>query len=181
MQTLEVGVIRRHAVVLQVLDGVHALLRHILLGQHLRELTGAVVAEVDEDDDVAFLNGAVDLGVVDGLDELIGHAVGVALVHCLEQVVGLFALALNEQVVGFLDAVPALVAVHGVETADDGGDVGVVLLAAVEDVLDEALTALWIGIAAVHEAVHEGVLQSVFLGNLDELEQMVKRGVHATR
>ena len=56
----ERSVVRRHAVVLQTRDGVHALLRHILLGQYDSQLFSAVVAVVEEDHYIAFLDGAVE-------------------------------------------------------------------------------------------------------------------------
>ena len=46
--------------------------------------------------------------------------------------------------------------------------------------LNEAFTALRVGITTVHKAVDEGILDTVFLGNIAEFEQMVKRAVHAT-
>ena len=174
MHALEVGVVRSHAVVLQVLDGVHAFLGHVLLCEHVSELASAVVAEVDEDDDVALLDGALHLGVVDRLDKLVGHTLGVALVHGLQQVVGLLALALNEQVVGLFHAVPTVVAVHGVETSHDAGDVCVVLVAALQHLLNEALAALRVAVAAVHEAVHVGLLQAILLRDLEQLEEVVE-------
>ena len=45
---------------------------------------------------------------------------------------------------------------------------------------DEAHAALRVGVAAVHEAVHVGLLKAVFAGNLDELVQVVERRVHAS-
>ena len=74
-----------------------------------------------------------------------------------------------------LHTLPALVAVHGVETAHDRGDGGVVGSADVGDLLDKALAALRVGVATVHEAVDESlVLQPVVLAHLDQLEQVVK-------
>ena len=64
-------VVRRHAVVLQAGDGVHALLRHILLGQYNGQLLSAVVAVVEEDHYIAFLDGAVESAIYDGFDELV--------------------------------------------------------------------------------------------------------------
>ena len=90
------------------------------------------------------------------------------------------ALRLDEKVVGFLHAVPAFVAVHGVETADNAGDVGVVLVAAGLHLLDESLAATRVGVASVHETVDEHlVFQAVFLADFYEFEQMVEGGVDA--
>ncbi len=92
----------------------------------------------------------------------------------------MLAFAGDEQVVGNLHTFPALVAVHGVEATDDAGNLGVACLVALVDELpDEADAALGVGVATVHEAMHEGVLHAVFLANLDELEEVVERAVHA--
>ena len=180
VEACERGVVGRHAVVLQAGDGVHSLLGHVLLCEDDGELLGAVVAVVEEDDDVALLDGAVDERVVDGLDELVGDAFVVAFLHGLEEVFGLFAFGADEQVVGYLDAFPAFVAVHGVEAAYDAGDVGIAgFLTFLQHLSDEALAALGVGVAAVHEAVHEGVLHAVLLADFDEFEEVVERGVYA--
>ena len=59
---------------LQILDGVHAGFRHIVLREHRGYFLCAVVAVVEEDHCVAFLDRAVDVGVDDRLDELVGDA-----------------------------------------------------------------------------------------------------------
>ena len=55
----------------------HSELRHILLGKHCCKLTCAVVAEVEEDDSVAFLDPGERLALSVSndyrLDELIGN------------------------------------------------------------------------------------------------------------
>ena len=78
-------------------------------------------------------------------------------------------------VVSYFDAVPAFVAVHCVETADDACNVADVGVAMLLEVGNKALTALRVGVAAVHKAVNESVLDAVNLGNVDELEQVVER------
>ena len=167
-------VVRSHAEVLQTLDSVHTSFLVLLLCEHLCELLSTVVAVVDEDYNVAFLNLAVNGRVVDRKNELVGYALVVALLHCLHHVVRLLALALNEQVVSLLDALPTLVAVHCIEAAYDACDVRTVLVAALLNLLDEALARLRVGVAAVHEAVYVYVVQAVLLANLDELEEVVE-------
>ena len=141
----------------------HAFVGHVLLGQYLRQLLRAVVAEVDEDNDVALLYGAVNGRVVDRLDEFVGHSLGIAFLHGLHHVVGLLALALYEQVVSLFYTIPTLVAVHGVEASHNACHVRSALCAYVFKLLDEARAALRVGVAAVHEAVNVGFLQAVFL------------------
>ena len=179
VHALEFGIIGSHAVILQTLDGVHTLFGHILLGEHLGELLGAVVAEVDEDYHIALLDGTVYGRVDDRLYKLVGHAVGVALLHGLNHVGGFLALALDEQVVSLFHAVPSLVAVHGVEAADDAGDVSAVGCAGVSNLLDKSGSALGVGVATVHEAVYEGLVQAILLGDFNQLEEVVERRVYA--
>ncbi len=81
-----------HAVVLQSRNGLHTLLRHVLLGQYDGELLGAVVAEVDEDDDVTLFDETVDAAVVDRFDELVGDTFVVALLHGSNHIGSLLAL-----------------------------------------------------------------------------------------
>ena len=53
-------VIGGHAVVLQVGNGVHSFLGHILLCEHLCEFLGTVVAEVHEDNHITLLDCTVN-------------------------------------------------------------------------------------------------------------------------
>jgi len=177
---LEVGVVGSHGEVVQVVDGVHTLVGEVLLGEHLRQLFGTVVAEVEEDHHVALAYRAIDRGIVDGLDKLIGHALGITFLHSLNHVGGLFAGSFHQQVIGFFHPVPPLVAVHRVESSDDAGDMRAVGRANLLHFLDESLAALGVGVAAIHEAVNVNIVQTIFLANLDELIQMVEARVHAT-
>ena len=153
----------------------HALFGHILLCEHLCELFGAVVTEVHEDHYVALTDASVDGAVADRLDKLVGYALVVALLHSLYHVGSLFAFVVNQQVVSLFHAVPAFVAVHGVEASYDVCYVCVVLFAALLHLLDEALTALGVGVATVHEAVYEElVFQSILFTYLDKLEQVAE-------
>ena len=181
MHAGEGGIVRGEAAVVQR-EGVHPLFRHVLLRQHGRQLAGAVVAEVVEDDGVALLDlgeGLAVLGDHDRLDELVGH---VGVVGCLDAVDGALergALAFDQQVVGLLDAVPALVAVHRVETAAHGSDLARGLGHLLLELLEEALAAVRVGVAAVHEGMDIDLLQAVFLRYAQELIDMVQGGVHA--
>ena len=57
--TLERCIVWSHAVVLQILHGLHTLFGHILLGEHNGKFLSAVVAEVDEDNHIALFNHTV--------------------------------------------------------------------------------------------------------------------------
>ena len=124
---LEGIVVGRHAVILERGYGLHPLLFHILLRKHDCQFFGAVAAEIEEDDDVAFTDAAVDLAVDERLHELVGVLVllrmgVVTRLYAFHHVGHSAALAVYQQVVGQFDAVPMLVAVHGVVTPDDGRD-----------------------------------------------------------
>ena len=72
VHVLEGRVVGRHAVVLQAGDDLHAVVGLVLLGQGDGNLLGAVVAEVEENHHVTFLDAAINRRVDDGLDELVG-------------------------------------------------------------------------------------------------------------
>src|SRR5439155_7279533 len=91
------------------------------LEELLRQLAGAVGAEVEEDRGVVAREARPALEH-DGLDELVGHAALVARSHGGDRVVCVLALALDDRVVGALRAIPAAVAVHRVVAARYGGD-----------------------------------------------------------
>ena len=152
----------------------HALLRHILLCENYGKLFCAVVAEVEENDNVALLDSAVNLRIVNWLDELVGNAIGITLFHCLNHVVSLLSLALNEQVISFLYTLPTLVAVHCIETSHDAGDGCAVVITYVLKLLNEANATLRVGVTTIHEAVNEHFLQTILLANLNEFIQMIE-------
>ena len=117
----------------------------------------------------------VEVSVVDGLDEFVGHIVVVAFLHGGYHVLGLLALAFNEQVVCHLHAVPALVAVHCVVATDDRGNLSGRLFAVVLQLFDKALTRAGVGVAAIHEAVEINLLEFVFLGDVAKSKDVVER------
>ena len=60
VHALEVGIVWRHAVVLQSRDGLHALLWHILLRQSDGHLLSTVVTEIDEDYNITLFDASVN-------------------------------------------------------------------------------------------------------------------------
>ena len=189
VQSGELVVVGGQAAVVQG-DGLHALLRHVLLGEHCGDLAGAVVAEVVEDDGIALgdesqgLAGGIHAAV--GLYELVGHALVVGALHGGYGVGELLALTAYDQVVGHLDTVPPLVAVHGVVAADDAGDDGTLrgigvfgteLSALGLQLLYEALAAAGVAVAAVHEAVDIYLGQLILCGHLEELVEVCQGAV----
>ncbi len=181
VHALEGSVVRGEAAVVQR-KGVHPFFRHVLLGEDSGELAGAVVAEVVEDDGVAFLDGGHGLAVLryhDGLDEFVRN---IGIIAGLDTGLGAFecsALAFYQQVVGFFHAGPAFVAVHGIEAATHGsyltGGFGHFLF----QLLHESQAAVRVCVTAVHEGVDIHFVQSFFLGYAQEFVHVVQGAVHA--
>ena len=178
----EGGVVRGQAAVVQR-QGVHPLFRHILLRKCRRQLAGAVVAEVVEDDGVAFLHlgqrSAGGVGDDDRLDEFVGHIGVIGRLDALDGGLESRALALDQQVVGLFHAVPALVAVHRIEAAADRSDLARGFGHLALELLEEALAAARVGVATVHKGVDVNLLQAVFLRDAEELIHVLQGGVHA--
>ena len=183
MNTLEVRVVRRHAEILQTRNRMHTSLRHILLRKHDRKLLSAVVAEIEEDDDIALLDNRYRLTVLhmhDRFDELVGHALGIRFLHRLHHTFGLLALSIHQEVVRLLHTLPTFVAVHRIITTYDRGYLATCRLQVVLQRLDKAFTALRIGIAAIHEAMHVGLRDAILLRDIGQLQQVLQRAMHAT-
>ena len=175
MYALEAGIVRSHTEILQARDGLHTLLRHILLSQNDGQLLGTVVAVVKEDNHITFLDGTVYLAIVDRQDELICHALVIAVLHSSNHICSLLALGTNQQVISSLHTLPTLITVHSIETAYNAGDGSVAYLCALGCyLLYETLAALGVGITTIHKAVNEGVLYVVLLTNLNQLEQVIQ-------
>ncbi len=180
MNTFERSIVRSHAIELQAGDRMHALFRHILLSQHDSQLFCTVVTVVEENHDITFFDRTVYSSVVDRLDKLIGHAFIIRFLHGLNHIGSLFALAFNQQIIGFFHAFPTFVTVHCIETTDDGCDLSGRLFTMGRQLFDKSFTALRICIATVHEAVDESIVDSVFFGDIAKFEQVIERTVYTT-
>ena len=160
---------------------------YCLLGEHHSEFLSAVVAVVEEDHHVAFLNTSIAVGVDERLHKFVGVLVVfrigvVAALNAFHHVGHLASLALNELVVSHLNAVPTLVTVHSIETADDAGNMCACRFAMLDEVGDESLAALRVGVTTVHEAVNISLVgDAVFACDVNEFEEVVERRVHTTR
>ena len=173
MHVLEGRVIRCHAVVLKVLDDCHAVIGFVLLGQSNGDLLGTVVAEVEEDHHVTLLDATVNCCVDDGFDELVGHAFVIRFLNGFHHVVALLASACGQHVVGHLDAVPVVVAVHGIVATDNGGHDASALLAVFHYLTNESLAALGVGVTTIHETMNKHLLQAIFLSNVAQGHQVL--------
>ena len=183
VQTLELGIVRSHAAIVER-DGLHTLLWHILLGKHRSNLLGAVVAIVEEDDGVARLDGTHSLAVAcqyAWLNELIGHTIIIRSLHTFYRIGILTAHTSGKLVVSLLDAVPTLVAVHSIETSGDGSDFATTyLVAVILDGLDETDTRVWVGVTTIHEAVEESpAFEAICLGKVNKFQKVSEARMYA--
>ena len=140
------------------------------LGEGAGDLSGAVGAEVEEDDAVALFHqrhGLAARNDVGGEDELVRHILFIRLLDGCRGVFRLDAVAEGEHLVCLDDALPAVVSVHGVVPAADGGDGAAADLFHL--ILQSAHKARARGgryVSAVHEAVHEHVGKPFLLAQL---------------
>ena len=144
------------------------------------QLPGPVGPEVEEDDAVVVADGA--LGVADHrLHELIRDAAGIGLPHGVDGVgIAGAPLAVDHGVVGLLHPVPALVPVHGVVAAHDGGDLAHADLGAVADgLLHKAQAGAGGHVPPVQEGVDIDLLQPLALGHPQQGVKVLDVGVDA--
>src|SRR5574344_2125054 len=179
MHTLERCIIRSHAIVLQILDGMHTLFRHILLSEDCCHLLGTVITIIDEDNHISLFDGSVKSSVDNWLHKFIGILmVGsiciIALLHCLYHIGSFLSDTIHQLVISYLDTVPALVTVHGIESAYNGSYFSCTLGTMVLQLLDKSLSTLWVCITAIHKAMDESVVYSIFLSDITHLEQVVQ-------
>ena len=117
----------------------------------------------------------------DGLEEFIVLPLGIAFLDGADGVVGLLAVAQDDTPEAELDAVPALVPIHGVVATDDGGELpDAELTETVEELLQVGDGALGVGIAAIGKEVDEDVGYAELAGDLEESKQMADVRVDAT-
>ena len=116
------GVVLGHADVVNGEAPVPALeAREIVVDKGTCDLTRSVGTEVVEDDAVVLFDGVAALD--DSRDhELVGNAVVVAVLNSLYRAFLINALTVDDRGIRLLDALPAVISVHGVVTTHDGGD-----------------------------------------------------------
>ena len=174
------GVVLGHADVVHLLAAAAALKAgESIVAEDAGHLAGTVGAEIHEDDGVAILHAAALAGDA-GQNELVGLVVGVGCLDGLLSVGGVVALAVDERGVGLLLAVPVVVAVHGVVTAGDAGDLADAQRIELGlQVGEEALAGVRVGIAAIGDAVEVDLLGTHVLGHLQHAEPVVCVAVDA--
>ena len=86
---------------------------------------------------------------MDRFDEFVGHAFIVALLYGGCHVGRLGAFAFDEKIVGFFDAFPSFVAVHGVIASDHGCDCACAFGAMLLKAFYEALAATGVAVTGI--------------------------------
>src|SRR5712691_508401 len=160
-------------------------------GEGARGLPRAVGAKIVEDHRIVipdqtdgqlcFSRGTGRAGNHDGFDELIGDAVFVAACDRLERVGGLaLRFAVNHRAIGLFDALPAVVAVHGIVAPDDRRNLPAAEFAKLLLQLTQKIRAArGRSVAPVQEAMHKDALDLVLARNAEQREHMLDVRVHA--
>ena len=174
------GVILGHADVVDLLAAAAALeAGEGVVAEDTGHLTGTVGAEVHEDDGVAVLHAATLTGDA-GQNELVGLIGSIGCLNGLGSVGSVAALTVDECSVSLLLAVPVVVAVHGVVTAGDAGDLADAQLIQLGlQVGKEALAGVGVGVAAIGDAVEVDFLCPHLLCHFQHTEPVVSVAVDA--
>ena len=147
-----------------------------------RDLTGAIGAEVEENDGIP-IDDAASIKR-HGLDELIGDLGIVGCLHSGDGIVGCRKRGCaHDGLVGPGNTVPTLVAIHRVIATRNACHAHGVLETALGDevlqLLHVALAARRRDVAAVHERMHAHIADAAFHGMFDKRIQVLVAGMHA--
>lgn len=152
--------------------------RTVDVAEELGDFADTIGAVVEEEDLVVVLDAALLATDNDGLQELIVLILAVSLLDSCDGVAAVLALSENHTLEGNLDSVPALVTVHGVVAANDGGNLSDAdFLGLVEKLLHVAGAGLGVGIASIAEEMDVDVGNANLLGHLEEGVKVVLLGV----
>ena len=157
----------------------------LLVREHAGHLTGAVGTEVEEDSRVALMDALI-VGSK-GLDELVAARILLVVGLDTGNGVGIGIGRIDHDVVGALNAFPAVIAVHGPITARDGGNASVAtgLLGDLgqegAELAHVAGTGLRVDVTAVHEGMDANGLDAMLGSHLDQSLDVVHVGVNAAR
>ena len=155
------------------------------LRKYRRQFFGAIVAEIDENDRVTRLNAtdrtSLHVHTYVRFHEFVGHAFVIGSCHGILRVGVSGSLPLDQQIIGFTHALPALVAIHSVIAADKTGHrpgqrTRVHLFF---NLAHKAKTALGIRVAAIHESMHITLFHPFALSKRQKRFEMFERRMHA--
>jgi hypothetical protein len=153
----------------------------VLVAEQLGDLTHTVGAVVEEEESVVVLDTGLSTVDNDGLEELVGLASVVSLLHRGDGVLCrlTLTLTLHDSLHGHLDALPPLVPVHGVVPADNGRQLpNALLLKEGQQILQMALAALWVCVPSIAKEMHKHLGHANLLGDLDQCLQVIDVAVH---
>ena len=157
----------------------------LLVREHAGHLTSTVGTEVEEDGRVALVNALV-VGS-EGLDELVAARVLLVVGLDTGNGVGISIGRVDHDVVGALDALPTIIAVHGPITARDGGNASVAT-GLLGDLSQESAelthvtgTGLRVNVATIHEGVDANGLDTVLGSHLDQSLDVVHVRMNTAR
>ena len=145
-----------------------------MLSENCGKLFCTVIAVVEEYHNMSGADSAVNLVVDYWLEEFVCNTLGIRLFHSLYNIVGVLPFAIHKKIVSLFQSLPAMVAVHGIVTADDRSDCACALVAMLFDFLKETGSALGVGVASVHEAVKINLVKAVSLGGVAKGIKMTK-------
>ena len=165
MHVFETCIVGSHTIELQTRNYLHSCFSNIFLRENLREFLSAIVAVVEENDNVTFFYTTVNIGINERLHKFIGilevfSVASVAILNGFHHIGFLATHSINELIVSHLHTIPTLVAIHRIETADDASHMCTCFLTLLGERLDICHTALWVGITAVHEAVNISLISN---------------------
>ncbi len=159
------------------------------LGDGARHLAGAVGAKIEKNDRIIITNrpnrrsrrrGA--FRDRDGVDEFVGDAPFVAAPHGFDWISRSYrSIAVNHGAISALDALPAVIAIHGVVAPGErcnppASDLAYFLL----QLLDKIHAAMRRRVAAVHKAVDKHALNTLLSRHPQKRKKMLYVRVHAS-
>lgn len=176
------SLVLRHGDVVNVRVNATVKAIEVVIDEGAGELAGAVCTEVEEEYDV-FIAHTLSVGLAEdaGFKEFVRHAVSIAFFSKLSggASAGL-ALTEDDGIPADLNAVPAFVAIHGIETANNGSNLGTVGGNGILQLLEESCATLGIGVATIGDGMNHDVFHTGFRSNLYNADEVVNVGVHAT-
>src|SRR5574344_25015 len=176
MESGEGGIVGSKAAVIQR-NGVHTLIRHSILCQHIGKLAGTVVAEIEEYHRIPLFYLCERPAVLDNDNRLDEFVCDVRIIRRLDPLGGggeFRALALDEHIIRFFDTRPAFVSVHCIETAADCSNLACGRCHLLLELLHESKSAVRVGIASVHETMYIDIVQAGIFGVCKKFIKMIE-------
>ena len=173
------GIVFGHADIVHLLAAAAALKAgERIVAEDAGHLAGTIGTEVHEDHSVAILHAAALTGDA-GQNELVGLVCCIGCLDGLGSVGGMIALAVDKGSICLFFTIPVVIAIHGVVTAGDAGDLADAQLVQLGlQVGQEALAGVRVGITAIGDAVQVNVLCTQMFCHFQHAEPVVCVAVH---